>query len=400
MNTILIFTTRQLCYSSAEFFAARLAESFENLGYEVEMCQVDTDTNTGTGKDTCLTQQEQDSLEQYIGKSYLAVLDFNSRLPRMLMDDGSYYLDHIDASFYNYILDHPLYHHESLSQTLNNYHVILVDQSQCDYVRQYYPHIKSVIWQTLNGSVSVLTRPWEQKRQEVLFMGTYRDPNLYYQQIESSKYCDDMHFMIDLMQQDPTMPIDHALEKVLDSQKIQLSAQEFAKRLNLMHPVELYLRNAWRKAAIDALVANHIPLRIIGEWWDGYNGSISYQGYSKNLVFEKSVTFARSFDQIASSAILLDSSPFFPRGIHDRVYAGMANHTAVLTDDNLVKRDVLKDRVGLYRSNDPKKLVEVAEKMLINPSFTRELVDEAYQYYKTEHTWDSIARNLAEQIFE
>ena len=38
-------------------------------------------------------------LESYIGKEYLAILDFNSKLPRLVLDDESYYLDSIDAPF-------------------------------------------------------------------------------------------------------------------------------------------------------------------------------------------------------------------------------------------------------------------------------------------------------------
>ena len=38
MEKILIFTTRQMCYDSAGFFAKKLAVNLEELGVECELC--------------------------------------------------------------------------------------------------------------------------------------------------------------------------------------------------------------------------------------------------------------------------------------------------------------------------------------------------------------------------
>ena len=42
-NKILFFTTRQLCYHSAGFFAAQLADALEKAGYICEMCEIPED---------------------------------------------------------------------------------------------------------------------------------------------------------------------------------------------------------------------------------------------------------------------------------------------------------------------------------------------------------------------
>lgn len=81
-------------------------------------------------------------LERYIGKEYAAVIDFNSKLPRLMCDDATYYLDTIQAPFFNYILDNPLYHHATLQCPLQRYHVLLVDEEHAAYVRKHYPHIQ------------------------------------------------------------------------------------------------------------------------------------------------------------------------------------------------------------------------------------------------------------------
>ena len=46
-NKILFFTTRQLCYHSAGFFAAQLADALENAGYQCELCEIPEDGIAG-----------------------------------------------------------------------------------------------------------------------------------------------------------------------------------------------------------------------------------------------------------------------------------------------------------------------------------------------------------------
>ena len=109
-NKILFFTTRQLCYHSAGFFAAQLADALENAGYQCELCEIPEDGIAGEmreqavpAKDTAgeISPQAAAVLERYIGKEYAAVIDFNSKLPRLMCDDDTYYLDTIQAPFFN-----------------------------------------------------------------------------------------------------------------------------------------------------------------------------------------------------------------------------------------------------------------------------------------------------------
>ena len=187
-NKILLFTTRQLCYHSAGFFAAQLADALEKAGYICEMCEIPEDGIAGEmheqavpAKDTAgeISPQAAAVLERYIGKEYAAVIDFNSKLPRLMCDDATYYLDTIQAPFFNYILDNPLYHHATLQCPLQRYHVLLVDEEHAAYVRKHYPHIQGTHMLSLGANEAVIGKTFEQKQENVLFMGTYRRPEVY-----------------------------------------------------------------------------------------------------------------------------------------------------------------------------------------------------------------------------
>lgn len=397
-SRILIFTTRQLCYNSASFFAAQMANELEDMGYECEFCQLPDDGIAGSGTEAAkacggadIDTDIQHCLERYVGKEYAAVLDFNSKLPRLVMEDGSYYLDHIAAPFYNYILDNPLYHHSTLECRLLRYHVILVDGNHCSYVRRYYPHIKSVDRIFLGASEAVLKKTFEEKKECVLFMGTYRNPDDYLEQIRAAggQASCDMLRMIEIIKSDDTCTMECALKNVLSDTWREVTNQEMALLMNYYYPVEMYLRNFYREQLITSLFKGGIPVRITGDWWENYGF-----GNCAGIKADKPVRFGRSFDRIAEYAVIADSSPFFKAGVHDRVFAGMANETAVLTDNNQYIDSTLAAHgyVMAYPLNDMSAACNMAEELLANRQKRREMTQKAYEEYRRGHTWKHTAQ--------
>ena len=93
--------------------------------------------------------------------------------------------------------------------------------------------------------------------------------------------------------------------------------------------------------------------------------------------------FGLSFEKIAKEHILLNNSPFFNHGAHDRIYAGMANRCAVLTDENPYLNRTLKngEHAMLYSLKDEKSLKNMAEELLTNPALCRRIQESAYQEF-------------------
>lgn len=403
-NKILIFTTRQLCYRSAGFFAAQLSYALEKAGYECEMCEIPEDEIDGNMQEMAvpvtegeISPQAAAVLERYMGKEYAAVIDFNSKLPRLMCDDNVFYVDTIQAPFFNYILDNPLYHHSTLQCPLKRYNVLLVDEEHCEYVRKFYPHIHSVCMLSLGANEAVTGRAFEQKQQNVLFMGTYRKPSVYLQQISSYGICErkDMLQMIECIEAQPEFSVEKALTHILQEEKREVSKEEFALMMNRYYPVEMYLRNEYREQLITGLLKKGISVRIVGERWESYQ-----YADSPKLKLERPVAFDRSFEKIAESAVLVDSSPFFKMGIHDRVFAGMANHTLVLTDRTAYRERIFGDGtdVCMYSPDNSQEAGVIAEELLINHQKRKEIVDKAYDIYKKKYTWDKAAQRFINQL--
>ena len=111
--------TRELCYFSGSFFLNRIQEEAEKNG--IETVRLDF-----PGEEADFS-----ALSEQIGKPFDAILDINSRLPYLVDEKGERILNLMDAPFFNYIVDHPLYHHPGLVFPIRRYHAIGIDRQHC-----------------------------------------------------------------------------------------------------------------------------------------------------------------------------------------------------------------------------------------------------------------------------
>ncbi|MDE7239523.1 MAG: glycosyltransferase family 1 protein, partial [Lachnospiraceae bacterium] len=89
---ILFVSVNDRCYASYRFFAARLEEAVKKLGMETAWCYLPE----GSGKD----EESWDRvLQEVLGRTYLAVVDFNSFLPK-LAAGGKNLIELFEAPFY------------------------------------------------------------------------------------------------------------------------------------------------------------------------------------------------------------------------------------------------------------------------------------------------------------
>ena len=191
--------------------------------------------------------------------------------------------------------------------------------------------------------------------------------------------------------EEPEIPMEQAFEDILLQKGLELDDAKFALFMNQMYTVNALNQNYYRKISIESLLKTRIPVKIIGEGWEKYHGN-----YGDSIIKEKEVEFGLSFEKIAKEHIILNNSPIFNRGAHDRIYAGMANHCVVMTDENPYLRRTLKDgeNVMLYSLKNTKTIKDMVEELLTNPILVRNIQESAYQEFLEKHTWECRASRL------
>ena len=117
---ILFLHTRELCYYSGSYFLQQMQKATAEYGIKSEYMSLGEDYS---------------ALEDLLGRQYDGVVDINSKLPYFVLEDDRRFLDVLGAPFYNYIVDHPLYHHPGLMFPLQDYHAIAIDHYHETYMR-------------------------------------------------------------------------------------------------------------------------------------------------------------------------------------------------------------------------------------------------------------------------
>ncbi len=383
----LIFEMRTVCYNSYLYFGDSLGNALTKLGHNVEYFKVDEDAL--------------DDLEKYIGKHYDAIIDFNSDLPRALMDDDSYFLDHVDAPFFDVILDHPLYHHDSLKHKLNNFHIICLDDKHKDYILKYYPHIKSVSVTQMTGELAFGTESidwqhWEARPYDILFSGTYTDPVRIETAIKHMPelIVENVFELIDMMKADSTLTIEDAVDR--------LAANEIYDYINLDKPLhtqtfylaDTYIRCLNRKKLVESLDKSDYNFHLFGGLWEELD--------LKHAKIHREIPFNLTFTVFAKSKITVNIMPNFKAGSHDRVFSGQLNGAVSLTDSTELLKKQYNDMENIlfYNLDDIDAVTSKVDAALSNSSELKKIAQAGYDIASKNHTWTNIANVFINSVKE
>lgn len=384
-DTVLLFESRDLCYESNHYFMEQLEQEFQNAGFRTEICDLSVHT--------------EDRLEEILSRrqEFSAAFDFNSRLTRAELEDGTPFIDALSVPFFNYLVDHPLYHHGGLKRELKNYSVICIDQCHRDYIRTYYPHIKNVPLVPLGAMEAGRKREWEEKRFEVLFLGTYVPAEEIYGEI--MEYPPDRKkevlTLIEWMEAEPELTQEEALRRYLLKTGEELGIKEFAGRLHSDYIVDRYLRFAKRKRILSEAARSGLPLTLMGHGL----GEIR-ELHQSNVSFYPGVGFAVSAQMMADAKVLLNITPGFQGGVHDRVYSARINRTLCLTEKNHYTGSHFSDRreLILYDEKDPGEVFGQLGQILKDKNAIEEITENAYQKAVLGETWQCRGKEILESL--
>ncbi len=395
MEKILLAHTRELCYYSGSFFLRKLTQALRTLGVEAEYISVPEE------RDWAL-------LEERIGKSYDAVVDINSKLP-YLLDGGTRLLDRMNAPFFNYILDHPLYHHPGLVFPLKDYHAIGIDREHCAYMWRYYPHLKSVTFLPVGATRAERLQPYGSRKIPLLFAGTYQDEDgimeafceLCKRLLPAERASDLQRLGEAVIERmlagdgEREAVMERIVEELVtedDLAEKRYGVSEFPLLMNELYHADQYVRNVRRRRVLED-AAKETELTVIGEGWEGTplaeNRRVSLLGAKK---------IGETFAYMADSRAVLDVNPLFASGVHDRVSSAMRNGALVLSD-------MSKDAAGgftpgqTYLSYRSWEKGGIGEALAQTESAEAEAIAErGRRLAEKEYSWEAAAKRLLELI--
>lgn len=384
---ILFFKIKYLCYRSNEVFIDELIPELEAHGYDVEVCDI-------------IDKDDTDSiLERYIGKEYAAIIDFNSLLPRATLENGKHYVDLINAPYINYIVDHPLFHQVSLREELNNYNVICIDDNHKRYIDTYYSHIRNTVVISIPGTKADTEVPFEQRRIGLLFPASYRSVQSVLEDIEEQS--DDVKKqimdIIELMKNDNSITFEEALRRYLDDNNVITDAIQFRQKMTDLHLVDVYLRYYYREQVVRSLTEAGVQVNVCGDHWNQFN----FKG-NGNLHIESDVPYLVCQQYFQNAKCVLNVSPIFKAGIHDRVPSSMINGAVSITDNSSMLYRLFEPDISVitYETTD-KSINELGHKvseLMTDQEMLSGIAQKGYYEVSNKLNWRTQASKLVDFI--
>lgn len=383
--TILMFITRYLCYASNTAFAASLSNELKEMGHEVEICNILGREDAG------------ERAAEFVGRRFDAIIDFNSTLPRAKAG-GKAFLDAIDAPFYNYIVDHPLYHHPILKLSLNNFNVICLDPTHKAYIEKYYPHIKRILVLPLSGSRALANLDFGKRRKDLLFTGTYYNPDKYRKMIEGKDrfYQREYFTMADILIENPLLTPEEAFDemgRLLGRDKTVLPPEDYRRELNAAYPAEIYARAVVRKQIIETILANGIPMIICGNEWEQFHAPAG-----SHITWIEGMDYAQTIELIASVQAVLNILPGFCHAPHDRIFTTMLNGAIAISDENYYLKNEFHsgEDCFLFPRQKLVQMIPELKELLCQENRMKEISENGREKTGQYHTWKHRTQKLCE----
>lgn len=375
---ILIINTRPLCYFSADFFLDRIEEALENKGHRAERIS--------------LSNEESDfsSLDIIDTKGFDAIIDINSKLPYIKTDSGDFWLDTLDVPFFNYILDHPLYHHPGLNAPLKNYHTIGIDRFHCEYMRKNYLHLKSVDFLPIAGTAPLSTRPFKEREDPLLFMGTFYAHEKLENEVEEltgnfgKEYKTVVADLLDIWN-----PYEVTLEVQAERYLADIGrspsefsfSNNFIEFMNAVFTVDRIKRNNIRETILYKL-AKEIPLNVMGEGWE----NSELMATKAKLLPAQFYSF--SIETNGRYKYVLDINPAFLSGIHDRASNAMASGCVLISNMSKSAYPQLTDKKEVLFFKGDKIEVLIDDFLKLSESEMEEIARNGALWYSNNLSWE------------
>jgi len=372
-------------YESKRHFTDKLIEAFNRSGVETKLFDV---------VETKIHENVIDAIKKYNPDF---TISFNSFLP---FPDNTYLWDLLKIPHLSILLDPSLY---SVGLIDSSYSIVsCVDQFDCyglstqNFDRVFFmPH---AIEKELCEEVD------QEKEYDVVFLGScydYPTMRMSWKNEFSKSTCEALEEACDIVLSNKVVPLQDALVMAWRNKKLPLEGVNF---LQLFTYLDKYTRGVDRVELIRNI--NEANVHVFGEpFEDDPTATQSWKELLKgknNVTLHPPVSYAKSLEILKKSKICLNSSPFFKNGSHERIFAGLACGSLVVTGDNLFVRESFTDgeSIVLYESGKWDAVDEKINYYLENEDARQQVVAAGRRIILEKHTWDKRVELLQDVIPE
>lgn len=372
-----------------EYFSVQLADSLEEKGIRTWFWDM---------KHPLSSRQK---MEEFCRPGETALITFNfigqSGESEFLYQDR-YIWDWYGVDCYCIMVDHPIYYYKQLMAGTPEWKMICIDRDHQKFVENYYPEYGSCFFLPLGGTeLRGKKVPYEEREIEVLFAGNYVELDMLEANIAQMEE-DNREFFrnrIGRLIEHPHMPLELEFIGGLLEELPDISREELLESLYHMCVIDLYVRSYFRRNIICALAESGIRVHVIGKDWEK-------AGCRKpeNLIMLGQLNSEQCLEYMSRSKVVINIMPWFKKGAHDRIFNGMLQGCAVVTDSSEYLDEVLESGRDFaeYILEDYSQICDLVKRLSAQPERGKALAAAGYHTAKAGHTWGIRGETLIREI--
>ena len=147
---------------------------------------------------------------------------------------------------------------------------------------------------------------------------------------------------------------------------------------------------------IRTLVEAGIQVTIYGAGWDRCDWITN-----PNVEYGGKIPAYRVLEKMGDAKIVLNTMTWFKDGTHERVFNGMLQGAAVVSDRSMALQELSDGSdMLLFGLDEIEQLPKLVKGLLSNPAAAQNMADHGYERAKKYHTWAIRAQELADAFWK
>lgn len=369
-------------------FSYELGKGFMELGYELFMFDM---------------RNFQISMKELYSKIHkgevLAMIGFNSHFFGLKTPSGINVWQELGILCVNILVDHPYWYKDILESMPDYSAVLCIDENHMRFVEKMYPHI-SINGTMLHGGVcpeKLQHQDIKARSIDVLYAGS-----LYLKSmpaVDSEIYDSELiEEAVNELKTKPKKTIEEVVRCIyvsknrLDENSLDDNIDCLKKVMLNCRWVERIVSSYYREGMLRSIANSGVKLTLCGRGYEECswinNSNVNYLGY---------VGPRQAYDMMSDSKIIVNSFPWFKKGLHERIFNGMLQGAVVVSESNeytklMIPMDCIisyeledYDSVGLMISNllsDEQELSRVAHNGYLFALEKHKWADRAFEIHK------------------
>lgn len=378
-----VLLTNYNWYESNRYFVEKFADAMLRKGIETKILDVNS--------------LSIDHLKEIIEFAPDFTLSFNSIKP---IRSGYYFWDFLRIPHLFILLDPPFFYDQSMYES-KNLMLSCVDRNDVKAVKEagfgkvfFLPHA---------ASIDIAFDEKAERKYDAVFIGTCHD----YESIRNhwqTNYSKEISQILEdasaLIFCNERLSLTQALQQAWQASERKLQSNEQQIYSKCFYLLDRYTRGKDRVELIRSITDAQIHIfgALASKDIDPF-GQKGWEGYlanQSNVVLHPSINFKDSLEVLKQAKIVLNSSPFFRDGSHERIFMSLACGAFPVTSESLFFRQEFIDGEDIlfYQGLDRKNINDRINMLLQNEAKRQLGVRQGRKKVLTHHTWDNRVDSL------